>query len=219
VSGLFAIILIAAVIGIFKPYIPNWKRRYFAGIALLSFVLVGIFAPKSAESPVSSDKRQEAEAGSEQVSNQTAAAAVEPQSKWSYSEDKDQMRGDVTKYATVTSDNEVDLDFPYGSVNGAITVRKRAKDGLNIMFSVDKGQILCHNFGDDSYISAKFDEGAVKRYRCTGTSDGSSETAFITNESAFLTNLKKAKQTVIEAEFFQKGNQQFSFQTAGLKWE
>ena len=127
------------------------------------------------------------------------------------------MRGTTTRYAQLVSENTVDLDFPYGTVNGQILVRRRPKDGLNVMFTVDKGQILCHSFGDD-HISVKFDDGPVKRYSCTGTSDGSSETSFIENASGFLSNLKKAKRTIIEAEFFQKGNQQFTFETAGLNW-
>lgn len=220
-SALFAIIFTAAIFGIFKPYIARWKRSYFAGVALISLILSGVFAPKPDTKAASADNSNaavETPAVGGHAPNELVVPPAEPESKWSYSEDKDKMRGDLTKYASVTSDNEVDLGFPYGSVNGNITVRHRPKDGLNIMFSVDKGQILCHNFGNDSYISAKFDDGPIKRYRCTGTSDGSSDTAFISDEGAFLANLRKAKRTIIEAEFYQNGNQQYTFQTADLKW-
>src|SRR3546814_7342616 len=71
-------------------------------------------------------------------------------SKWTYNEQMDEMRGTVTKTARLTSSNEVNLQFPYGTVSGYIEVRKRPTDGLNVMFLVDKGQILCRSYSDRS---------------------------------------------------------------------
>jgi len=86
------------------------------------------------------------------------------------------------------------------------------------MLSVDSGQILCRSF-TESHLSAKFDDGPIQSFTCTGASDGSSNVAFITNEASFLKKLRGAKRTVIEAEFFHNGNQQFIFNTAGLEWK
>jgi len=218
-TGFFAIIFLAALIGVIKPYTSRLNRKHFGAIAFIAFILVAVTAPKSDEKTkqeVTASNGTTSPAPVDGVQNAVAAPAAST-SKWQYSEDKDEMRGTTTRYAQVVSENTVDLDFPYGTVNGQIVIRKRPKDGLNIMFTVDKGQILCHSFGDD-HISVKFDDGPVKRYSCTGTSDGSSETSFIENASGFLSNLKKAKRTIIEAEFYQKGNQQFTFDTAGLNW-
>lgn len=217
-TGFFAIIFLAALVGVIKPYTSKLNRKHFGAIALVAFILVGVTAPKKeGEKEQASTPAKESPALAADAGQAVAAAPAEPTSKWQYSEDNDAMRGTTTKYAQVQSENTVDLDFPYGVVNGQIIVRKRPKDGLNVMFSVDKGQILCHSYGDD-HISVKFDDGPVKRYSCTGTSDGSSETSFIENASGFLSGLKKAKRTIIEAEFFQKGNQQFTFETANLNW-
>jgi hypothetical protein len=65
----------------------------------------------------------------------------------------------------------------------------------------------------------KFDNGPIQKFRCTGSSDGSSETAFIEDEGRALAALKRAKRTIVEAEFYQQGRQQFVFQTAGLNWK
>lgn len=218
-SVLFVLVIIAAVVGIVRPYLPRWNRGHFFGIALLSFFLIGVFAPRSVKNAdAHNDAAQSKEAAISDPQATNGATSISPeQSKWSYSEDRDQMRGDLARYASVISENQVDLDFPYGEVNGTITIRKRPSDGLNIMFSVDKGQILCNSF-ENSHISAKFDDGSVRKYRCTGTSDGSWETAFIQDEHAFLSELRRSKRAIIEAEFYQKGNQQFTFQTADLKW-
>src|SRR3546814_17051972 len=74
----------------------------------------------------------------------------------------DEMRGTVTKTARLTSSNEVNLQFPYGTVSGYIEVRKRPTDGLNVMFLVDKGQILCRSYSD-GHVSVKFDDQPIKR--------------------------------------------------------
>src|SRR3546814_15591449 len=85
------------------------------------------------------------------------------------------------------------------------------------MFLFDKGQILCRSYSD-GHVSVKFDDQPIKRYACDGASDGSSDIAFLSNESGFLANLKKSKKVIIETEFYQQGNQQFAFAAAGMDW-
>ena len=97
-------------------------------------------------------------------------------------------------------------------------MQRDPKSGLDVVFSVEKGQILCHGFGD-SYVSAKFDDGPIQKFRCSGASDGSANYAFLRGADSFLKKLKGAKRTVIEAEFFQQGQQQFVFETTGLEWK
>jgi hypothetical protein len=214
VSYVFLLVFLAAVVGIFKPYIHGARRSHFAIAAVVSFFLVGIFAPSS---PTGVKPAAETEPDA-QENFPTAATEAEPVSKWDYSESKDEMRGTTAKLASLRSENVVDLDFPYGEVHGRLWIRRRPEDGLNIAFEVEKGQVLCHSFTDD-YISMKFDDGPIQKFRCTGSSDGSTETAFIIDEPRALAALKRAKRTIVEAEFFQKGRQQFVFETAGLKWE
>src|SRR3546814_16858907 len=56
VSGLFAIIFLAAVVGVFKPYIGSLKRWHFAIAAIVSLILVGSFAdPKASTTMAASD--------------------------------------------------------------------------------------------------------------------------------------------------------------------
>lgn len=219
-SILFFLLFLAAAVGIFKPYINGAKRAHFAIAAVVSFFLVGVFAPKNAPS----DSAAAGSTSSAQVTDEAGnseslqASNPEPVSKWVYSNSQDQMRGTSSQLASVRSENEVDLDFPYGEVRGQIWIRKRPEDGLNIAFEVDKGQVLCHSFSG-GYVSLKFDDGPIQKFSCTGSSDGSSETAFLEGEQRALAALKKAKRTIVEAEFYQQGRQQFVFETAGLKWK
>jgi len=219
VSYVFLLLFVAAVVGIFKPYINGAKRWHFTVAAVISFFLVGAFAPTGP-----TNEKQSAVVRTEAVADGAPAPVAgdtsqqAAASKWEYSESRDEMRGTTAKFASITSENVVDLEFPYGEVNGQIWIRRRPEDGLNLAFEVDKGQVLCHSFSDD-YVSMKFDDGPIQKFRCTGSSDGSSETAFIIDDQRALTALKRAKRTIVEAEFYQHGRQQFVFETGGLKWQ
>jgi hypothetical protein len=136
--------------------------------------------------------------------------------KWQYSEDKDAMRGTTTKFATLTSENTVNLDFPYGSHTGDLEIRRRPSDGLNIMLKVE-GQFLCssYNYG---HVSVKFDDKPIQSFGCSEPEDASTGLLFIGSEGKFLSEIKKAKNVVIEAPYYQNGRQQLTFDVRGLNF-
>lgn len=182
-SALIGLLALAAIVGMFKPYVPGSRRWQF---------VVAFFVLAVVSSRVRDDAKPSQLAGADITPKSKGSAAVDEvgeqpsppisvpatEENWTYSTDKDEMRGTTTRFASVESNNEVDLKFPYGSVHGRITVRKRPEDGLNILFSVEKGQILCSSFSEN-YISIKFDNGPIHHYRCSQSTDGKSETAFL----------------------------------------
>lgn len=222
-AGLFAFVFLAALVGVFKPYIKGAKRWHFGLGAFLSFVLVGALAEpqpnkkstaneQSLASPASAPAQT---AASDANTNSTPEA---PDSEWSYSTAKDEMRGSETRYAQVEAIDTIDLDFPYGEQRGLILIRQSPKFGFDLLVGVRSGQIMCNSFSN-SYISVKFDDGPIRRYGCSESSDGSSSMIFVNDGRGFLANLKKSKKVMVEAEFFQNGLQQMTFNTANLKWE
>ena len=128
------------------------------------------------------------------------------------------MRGDTSYYAQLSGTNTIDLDFPYGEQQGRILIRQSPKFGFDILVGVESGQIMCSSYRD-SYLNVKFDDGPIRKYRCTDASDGSSEMVFVRDARGFLANLKNSKKLIVEAEFYQNGLQQMTFDTAGLEWE
>lgn len=213
--GLLTLVFLAAVIGIVKPYIGQLKRKHFGGIAAAAFVGMMIAVPQPTGKDVAENDRGDTAAVAAKDASPDGDAV---RSKWSYNAQKDEMRGTESRYAELTSENEIDLDFPYGRQGGRLTVRQNPENGLDVMLSVESGQILCNSFGN-SRVSVKFDNGPVQSMGCTDSSDGSNNVAFFTNQTRMLAGLKKAKRTVVEAEFFQMGRQQFVFETAGLEWK
>jgi len=210
-------LFLAAVVGIFKPYIKGAKRWQFALAAFVAFILIGVTAPKSDVKP---SEARSTTAAAEESTNEAEKAEenTEPESGWAYSTNKDEMRGSETKYAQLEGSNTIKLDFPYGEQRGKILVRQSAQFGFDILVGVDSGQILCHSY-QNSYISVKFDSGPIKRYGCTDASDGTNNMVFLKDPKGFLSNLKASKKAIIEAEFFQNGVQQLTFDTAGLQWK
>lgn len=132
---------------------------------------------------------------------------------WEYSDQRDEMRGTVTKYASLESVNELEFDFPYnGGSRGHLVLRKSPEHGLNVMLRMDKGQFT----RTSDYVSVKFDDHPVVRFSTSPPADGRTEVLFISPEANFVTRLRKANKVIIEATFFQEGLRQLTFDTKGL---
>lgn len=90
---------------------------------------------------------------------------------------------------------------------------KRGK--TSVQLNVSAGQF---NSGDDP-IKVRFDSSKVESYEIGKPDDGSSDALFIENSKKFISELKKAKTLIIEAEFYENGNQIMEFNVAGLIWK
>lgn len=219
-SGLFVVVFLAAIVGTIKPYINGAKRWHFGLGAFVAFIFVGAFADPASNS---TEKAEIASSNGSEDEGKTAdqeapTTPEEPPSEWTYSTEKDEMRGGETRYAQLEGSNTIDLDFPYGEQRGQMLVRQSPQFGFDILVGVRSGQIMCNSFSN-SHINVKFDDGPIRRYGCTDASDGSNNMIFVEGANSFLANLKKSKKVVVEAEFFQNGMQQLTFNTANLKWE
>lgn len=134
---------------------------------------------------------------------------------WEYSEEIDKMTSKSTKFASIRSNESLNLDSPYDGLNyGQLVLRK--KEGLNIYVSVGKGQITGEY--DDHYVMVRFDEEKAIRFSYSEPQDNSSDLIFIDNENKFLSELKKSKKVLISLPFYQNGNQILEFNTSDLKW-
>ena len=183
------------------------------GALFLFFVLVIIV------SVASSDEGSSTNESKEQVVAANAETKSEQKTKWEYNESVDEMSEKTTFFATLTSDNEVNFDFPYdGGSSLSITVRQDPKYGKDVYFRISKGQFSNSYNGS---VSVKFDNGSIEKYNCSGSSDADTGILFLNgNVSSFIKKLKTAKQIKVQASFFQEGDRTFTFTTpVGLEWE
>lgn len=140
-------------------------------------------------------------------------------SQWQYLSSEEGMTGKAVRHARVLSTNQINLDFPYGGPQRAtLTLRRHPRWGNDVIFAIERGQILCHSYGDCK-IQVKFDDGKVLRYDGNPPADNSSESVFIPAFSTFTKQLPKAKNVKIEVSIYQGGNRVFDFDVSGFKPE
>jgi hypothetical protein len=139
--------------------------------------------------------------------------------QWRYDRSDEGMSGKAVITAQVTSTNTINLDFPYsGSQHGTLTLRRHPRWGNDVIFRIERGQILCHSYGNCT-INVKFDDGKVIRLNGNPPEDNSSEVVFIPGFSTFTKQLPNAKRVKIEVSLYQAGNQVFEFDVSGFKPE
>jgi hypothetical protein len=139
---------------------------------------------------------------------------------WEYEQQTDKMDGSLTKFAKVVSDNSMALASPYSGENRArLVIRQRKSDGLNVIFVIQKGQLIC-GYGSSCSVMVRFDDAQPARFGASKPSDGSSNSLFINSERRFVDLAKKAKQIKVAATVYQAGTQvlEFSMPTP-LTWE
>jgi hypothetical protein len=136
--------------------------------------------------------------------------------EWEYNTSEDKMTSNITKYATITSNESLSLDFPYEGNNlGYLKLRK--KNGvLNILIMIDKGQIS--GSYENENVKVRFDDNKAITFSYSKPEDSSSDLIFIDNETKFLSKLKKSKKILIGLPLYQNGTQILSFTTENLKW-
>ncbi|MDO9364958.1 MAG: zinc ribbon domain-containing protein [Methylotenera sp.] len=137
-------------------------------------------------------------------------------SQWSYSQVADAMSKGTTYHAVALSSNTVEFDFPYaGAQHARLNLRIDPRYGKDIIFSIEKGQILCHSY-EDCTVLVRFDDEKAANYSAVGAADNSTETIFIRNYGRFVEKMLKAKQVRISTNIYQQGAPVFEFDVSGF---
>lgn len=137
-------------------------------------------------------------------------------SKWRYSQSDDPMSKGKTNHASVISSNTVEFGFPYnGKQNATLTLRIDPKYGKDVIFSIEKGQILCSSY-DGCNVLVRFDDDKATNYSAAAPADNSTDTIFIRNYSKFVEKISKAKRVRISTNIYQEGNPVFEFDVSGF---
>lgn len=138
--------------------------------------------------------------------------------KWEYGEAKDQMRGTVTKYATLASSTDLALPAPYDGENG---VDMFVGHEGQIMLSVAKGQFVCEQNGG---VFIKVDQGPVWRYPCSTGDNGENNRIFLGEREEQIDGqpfspreLLYGRKMTVEASFFNAGTRQIEFNIHSFK--
>lgn len=205
-----------------RTSVLTWIAIIFIGMIVIS-AMSSIMSDEDVISPdanISSAEEPVVTAGADETSLPVTSEpeVQETASNWEYEESTDEMRGSASYFATIGSVNNIRLEFPYtGGTSLFLIIRNMPENGNEVLISTDNGQLWCEY--SNCYMSAKFDDGEVKRYPLARAAAGSSETMFLDGSiEQFINDLKQSKTAMIEIGFFNYGNQQFRFDTNGLEW-
>lgn len=150
----------------------------------------------------------------EQTSIQPEATQpAKPENKWSYSESKDEMRGEMIKILSVDSANTVDLSFPYdGGAKLSLMIIKPIGRQPIIGAYLEKGQLSCSN---GCLGALRFGSSPVEMLTLQQKDDPKA-LELIVDSKAFMANMRNIKKLVIELPFYQDGSRQFTFDLTGF---
>lgn len=134
---------------------------------------------------------------------------------WEYFSSTDPMSDKPVNYARVQSDNTFQFDFPYqGEQHATLSLRRHPKWGKDVIFSIEKGQILCSSY--NCPVRVRFDDEPARTYEGNEPADNSSESIFIPAYSTFTSKLAKAKRVRIEVNVFKQGTLTTEFKVKGF---
>ncbi|WP_290595033.1 hypothetical protein [Arenimonas sp. SCN 70-307] len=137
--------------------------------------------------------------------------------KWTYASSKDELTGKQGYTAWLQSENQIELKFPYqGPQRAQLTIRESPQYGFDVMFSIQRGQLLCSSY-DGCSVQVRIDEAPPRRWRAMPPSDHSNETLFLGNERELYRSIRGAKEVRIQAEIYQAGAPTFIFDVSGFE--
>lgn len=205
------------------------KTVQVAGLLLLALLFIGFLTtrdcsgepapPPPPSEQAAAKKQREAEKAlwKHQAALRHQAGLRQQGLVWGYRTVRDEMGRGAIRIATVRSSNQVELDFPYaGAQRGYLRLRVHPAYGRDVIFSVERGQVVCSLAGCDVVVRFGKDKPVV--YRAGVADSGDSTTLFIEGYDRFLASLRRADEVRIEVLFFGSGRRVFTFTTSGLQW-
>jgi hypothetical protein len=171
---------------------------------------------KEAEKAVRQADRQ-AQTEQERLAATTARAAEIANSKWTYEEHRDEMRGTSFMVAELKSDNMVEFPHPYGGGSyGVFGIRHHSDCREESYFKITKGQLIPHV--PHLYLfHGKFDDGRIERWfgKAAPTRH---DMIFLDQSLQFIREAKRSKKFSCEVKFYGVGGVQMVFSTGGLSF-
>lgn len=139
---------------------------------------------------------------------------------WVYDSGDDVVKGKPWHAATIESNEQVNLEFPYnGAQRAQLTVRRHPSYGVDVFVVLADSQLLCHDSNlsyGECMVTVKVDDGAPQQMKVGKPDDGSSNTLFFTAGKTMKRSIEKASKVVIRMTVYKAGDKTFTFNTVGL---
>lgn len=195
-----------------------WIGIIFLGLILIGFISKLLNTQSSTKRSVPRQEQASQPTTAQRQAGSQQPPDTEKAENWAYTDSPDKMGRGSIKSAFTSSVNTISFDFPYsGPQHGTLALRTHPQYGKDVILRIERGQFLTGI--DGCKVRVRFDDGKPQSFWGNGPADHSTTTIFISDYSRFVASLKRAKKVMIEAPFFQEGNQVFEFNVEGLQWE
>lgn len=135
-----------------------------------------------------------------------ACAAGPATGGWLYEKEVDKMTGNTVAFAATHAVDSLDLAAPYKGTNiPRLVVRKFKNKGPEVIFGIEKGQLMCRSYSP-CRIDVRFDDGNLVTFQGEGAADQSSTMTFIQNPKKFIALASKAKRIYLRLAIYNNGN-------------
>ena len=200
-----------------KGIAPRMGCGALLGVLLLGGIIISAFSSLDS-SGTRKDSSSPPENSLAAIDAQPALAPESklPGSQWSYHQSEDAMSKGAIYQALVSSSNTVNFSFPYaGAQKAELILRTHPRYGKDLVFRIERGQILCRSY-EDCAVLVRFDDEQAVNYAATGAADNSTETIFIRDYARFAKKMLKAQRVRIAANIYQEGAPVFEFDVRGF---
>jgi hypothetical protein len=187
------------------------KNTRWLIVAMVAIILVAMISACSDSENTSGSSSENTKSSSAEQTKATGGG------NWKYSEDTDKMDNSKNNSASLTSDNSIKFEFPYGDSDFTLTIKK-SKGKTEIRLAGSNCQFISGLSGETTY-RVKFDDEAPFDVTADEPSEGSSNVVILGSSEKLISKLKTASKMIIEGKFFEAGEKQINFSTKGLKWE
>lgn len=135
---------------------------------------------------------------------------------WQYSTDIDELSKKPFNTAILRSANSFNLSRPYdGTQYATLMLRNHPKNGQDIVFFIERGQIMCQSYGDCS-VEIAFDDKPDRTVQGNEPASRDSTTVFLPNYSRLSREIASAKEMRIRVTLFNQPSVTAVFRTDGL---
>lgn len=94
-------------------------------------------------------------------------------------------------------------------------LRKHPRYGGDVIFSIEKGQLLCRSYSGCP-VQLRFDDDKPYTVQGQEPGDNSTEAIFLPGYKSIASRLGKSKKLLVEVGVYQNGSQIFEFDVAGF---
>ena len=183
------------------------KTGCLTWLALIATVLIVIFVAAGRSAMTNSNFGRNSQA-KRSVNQNTSAPKP---STWHYSSTTDKMTGRTTYIATIQSTNTVNFEFPYsGDQRGKLTLRVRKGTDQDIMFSIERGQLLGVPL-ETKTATVRFDDSQPREFNVADSTDHDTTIVFFKKTWDFYDRMKNAKRVRVSMPVYNEGHPVFDF--------